>query len=89
VDTPTREELIGANHPVEEIRQFLGADSLGYLSYENMRRAVDDRDGTFCTSCYTGIYPTEFVQLEVAHQESSHRGIPREGVSPVEEKRES
>jgi len=88
VDTPTREELIGANHSVEEIRQFLGADSLGYLSYENLRRAVDDRDGTFCTSCYTGIYPTEFVQLEVAHQEASHRGIPR-GVSPVEEKRES
>jgi amidophosphoribosyltransferase len=88
VDTPTREELIGANHSVEEIRQFLGADSLGYLSYENLRRAVDDRDGTFCTSCYTGIYPTEFVQLEVAHQEASHRGVPR-GVLPVEEKRES
>ncbi|MGH9815657.1 MAG: amidophosphoribosyltransferase [Candidatus Acidiferrales bacterium] len=73
VDTPTREELIGAQHSVDEIRQFMGADSLGYLSLEGMRKAVGDppRAGEheFCTSCYTGSYPTELVQLEVAaHQ---------------------
>jgi amidophosphoribosyltransferase len=79
VDTPTREELIAAVHSIEEIRQFLGADSLGYLSLESMRRAVDDAQGRFCTSCYTGSYPTELVQLEVASRESDPRvAVPRE-----------
>jgi amidophosphoribosyltransferase len=79
VDTPTREELIAAVHSIEEIRQFLGADSLGYLSLESMRRAVDDSQGRFCTSCYTGSYPTELVQLEVASRESEPRvAVPRE-----------
>ena len=71
VDTPRREELIGANNSVEQIRQFLGADSLGYLSLKSLRAAVEDKEGKFCTSCYTGSYPTELVQLEVeAHRES-------------------
>jgi amidophosphoribosyltransferase len=71
VDTPRREELIGANKSIEQIRQFLGADSLGYLSLKSMRAAVKDAEGKFCTSCYTGSYPTELVQLEVeAHRES-------------------
>jgi len=71
VDTPRREELIGANKSIEQIRQFLGADSLGYLSLKSMRAAVKDTEGKFCTSCYTGSYPTELVQLEVeAHRES-------------------
>ena len=71
VDTPNRDQLIAANQSVEEIRQFLGADSLGYLSLDSLRAAVDDNDGKFCTSCYTGSYPTELVQLEVeAHRES-------------------
>jgi amidophosphoribosyltransferase len=70
VDTPRREELIGAQKSVEEIRNFLGADSLGYLSLPSLRAAVEDTEGKFCTSCYTGSYPTELVQLEVeAHRE--------------------
>jgi len=70
VDTPRREELIAAQQSPEEIRQFLGADSLGYLSLESLRAAVGDTQGKFCTACYTGVYPTELVQLEVeAHRE--------------------
>jgi amidophosphoribosyltransferase len=70
VDTPRREELIAAQKPIEEIRRFLGADSLGYLSFASLREAVEDTEGKFCTSCYTGSYPTELVQLEVeAHRE--------------------
>jgi amidophosphoribosyltransferase len=65
VDTPRRDELIAARHTPEEIRAFLGADSLGYLSLESLRAAVRDDTGKFCTSCYTGSYPTELVQLEV------------------------
>jgi len=51
---------------IEEIRRFMGADSVGYLSLESLRAAVGDRDEKFCTSCYTGSYPTELVQLETA-----------------------
>src|ERR1700737_722180 len=65
VDTPTREELIASSNSPEQIRKFLGADSLGYTSLGGLRRAVDDREGKFCTSCYTGVYPTDLVQLEV------------------------
>ena len=71
IDTPRRDELIAAQKSVEEIRQYLGADSLGYLSLGSLREAVEDRQGKFCTACYTGSYPTELVQLEVeAHRES-------------------
>jgi len=70
IDTPRREELIAAQQSPEEIRNFLGADSLGYLSLESLRDAVGDTRGKFCTACYTGVYPTELVQLEVeAHRE--------------------
>jgi amidophosphoribosyltransferase len=56
VDTPRRSELIAANHSVEEIRRYIEADSLGYLSLEGMYRAVG-KGGTFCAACYTNEYP--------------------------------
>ena len=65
VDTPTKEELIASNNSPEEIRKYLGADSLGYLSLNGLRQAVSDSEGKFCSSCYTGVYPTDLVQLEV------------------------
>jgi amidophosphoribosyltransferase len=64
VDTPSKSELIAANNTVEEIRRFVEADSLGYLSLGSLRQAVDDRDGRYCYACYTGNYPTELVQIE-------------------------
>jgi amidophosphoribosyltransferase len=65
VDTPTKNELIGANNTVEEIRKFLEADSLAYLSLASLRRAVDDDlRHEFCYACYTGDYPTELVNIE-------------------------
>jgi amidophosphoribosyltransferase len=68
VDTPTKEELIASSHSPEEICKYLGADSLGYLSLAGLRQAVNDRKGEFCTSCYTGVYPTDLVQLEVKEE---------------------
>ncbi|MGA2096854.1 MAG: hypothetical protein ABSH39_11180, partial [Candidatus Acidiferrum sp.] len=65
VDTPTREELIASSNSPEDICKFLGADSLGYVSLPALRQAVNDTKGNFCTSCYTGVYPTDLVQLEV------------------------
>jgi amidophosphoribosyltransferase len=65
VDTPSKKELIAANKSVEEIRQFIGADSLSYLSLEGMKRACGDGEKTaYCTACYTGTYPTNFVDVE-------------------------
>ena len=63
IDTPTKRELIGANKSVEEIRQFIGADSLGYLSLEALLKAVDDR-GRFCSACFTDRYPTDVTHKE-------------------------
>jgi len=89
VDTPTREELIASSNSPEEIRKFLGADSLGYISLPGLRRAVNDNEGKFCTSCYTGVYPTDLVQLEV--RESGRNGkagdemnLREEEAAPVE-----
>ncbi len=64
VDTPCKSELIAANNTVEEIRRFVEADSLAYLSLPALRRAVSDRDGQYCYACYTGDYPTELLQIE-------------------------
>jgi amidophosphoribosyltransferase len=66
VDTPSKTELIAANQSVEEIRRFVGADTLGYLSLEGLSHAVHDIKSQYCYACYTGDYPTNFVQLETA-----------------------
>ena len=58
IDTPTRAELIAARQPLEGIREFIDADSLGYLSIERLKEAVDDTRGLYCLACYTAEYPT-------------------------------
>jgi amidophosphoribosyltransferase len=64
VDTPSRKELIAANKSVEEIREFIGADSLSYLSVEGLKQACGDGEKTtYCTACYTGVYPTNWVDV--------------------------
>jgi amidophosphoribosyltransferase len=64
VDTPSKEELIAASHSVEEIRRYIEADSLGYLSMEGLRQAVADDCGRYCYACYTANYPTDLVGIE-------------------------
>jgi amidophosphoribosyltransferase len=65
VDTPNKQDLIAANFSIEEIRRFIEADSLAYLSLEGLQRACDGGEGNhFCTACYTGIYPTQWVDVE-------------------------
>ncbi|MBI1940137.1 MAG: amidophosphoribosyltransferase [Acidobacteria bacterium] len=66
IDTPTKKELIASTHNVEEIRQFIGADTLGYLSLEGMRRAVGDNEGRYCLACYTANYPTAVQEPLIA-----------------------
>jgi amidophosphoribosyltransferase len=61
IDTPTKKELIASSHTVEEICKYIEADSLGYLSLPGLIRAVGGKGGEYCTACYTGQYPIEFV----------------------------
>ena len=69
IDTPTREELIAATHSTEEIREFLGVDSLGYLSLDGMLRAAGNNN-EYCHACFSGQYPTpipgDLVQIRHA-----------------------
>jgi amidophosphoribosyltransferase len=67
VDTPSRSELIGATHSIGEIREFLEADSVAYLSLEGMLSAVQTERSAYCTSCYTGRYPVEFPRDEASY----------------------
>ncbi len=59
VDTPTRRELIASSHTVEEIRKYITADSLNFLSLDGMMKAVEKKE--FCTACFTKNYP---IKLE-------------------------
>jgi amidophosphoribosyltransferase len=73
VDTPTKNELIGANNTVEEIRRFIEADSLAYLSLASLRKAVeDDQKHEYCYACYTGNYPTELINIEELMSAKKH-----------------
>jgi len=63
IDTPLKSELIASNHSLEEIRQYIEATSLGYLSHEGLLRAVDDAAGQrHCTACFSGRYPVAVPQ---------------------------
>lgn len=65
VDTPTKKQLIAANKSVEEIRAYIGADTLAYLSLEGLKTACGDGQLTrYCSACYTGQYPTNLVDVE-------------------------
>jgi amidophosphoribosyltransferase len=65
VDTPSRKQLIAANKSIEEIRDYIGADSLAYLSLEGLKRACGEGiETSYCTACYTGNYPTELIDVE-------------------------
>ena len=67
VDTPRRSELIAATHTLEEIRKYLDADSVAYLSLEGLTGAVKGGTSSYCTSCYTGVYPVAFPRDEAAY----------------------
>ncbi len=58
IDTPDREHLLAATRDAEAIREFIGADTIGYLTLEDLQHSVQDKDGqAFCYACFTGEYP--------------------------------
>lgn len=83
VDTPTREELIASNFSLAEICDFIGADSLGYLSLDGLLRACGDSQGTrHCTACYTGNYPIPVTSEARTKTEREMGALSRESVWP-------
>ena len=76
VDTPSRADLIAATHTIDEIRKYVGADSLAYLSIEGLRQAVGSTHSpSYCTSCYTGVYPVAFPRDERAYLQLALKAV--------------
>jgi amidophosphoribosyltransferase len=59
IDTPDRKELVGATSIIEAIKDKIGADSLGYLSYEGLLQSLGSTGEGFCTACFCGKYPMD------------------------------
>ena len=70
IDTPTRQELIASTHLVEEIRKYITADSLSYLSISGLRGIVP-HPGDYCTACFDNKYPILFPREKSAQMELS------------------
>ncbi len=69
IDTPNREELLASHQSIEEIRKYITADSLAYLSWDGLYSFLENgnRDG-FCDACFTGNYPVEIPRNRGPHQ---------------------
>jgi amidophosphoribosyltransferase len=75
IDTPTRAELIAHEHTLDEIRELMGADSIGYLSLEGLRRASEPLKRGFCDACFSGEYPVAVDDEAVPPQLSLFRDV--------------
>lgn len=64
IDTPTKRELVASDHSMEEIRKYITADSLAYLSIEGMLKAAPGSPQRYCTACFTERYPIPFTRAE-------------------------
>jgi len=64
IDTPKRSELIASSHTVKEIKKFINASSLHYLSLEGLKECIKEDAESFCYACFTGDYPISF-QMEL------------------------
>jgi len=64
IDTPTKKELIASNHSLEEIRKYITADSLAYLSLDGMLKSAPGVPSQYCNACFTEKYPIAFTRAE-------------------------
>ena len=67
IDTPRRNDLIAATHTLDEVRKYIEADSLQYLTLEGLLQSVNSHRDRYCTSCYTGRYPVPFPRDEAKY----------------------
>jgi amidophosphoribosyltransferase len=81
VDTPSKNELIAATHTIEEIRDFLEADSIGYMSLEGLLTAVGSDRRSYCSSCYTGVYPVAIPRDEATYLQLALKLIDKEAMA--------
>ncbi len=79
IDMPTREELIAANHSLDEIRRAIGADTLGYLGLETLRRAAAQLKHGHCDACFSDDYPVPVQDDGGAPQLSLFRSVEEDG----------
>ncbi len=77
IDTPTSEELVGSSHSVEEIRQFIGADSLAYLSEDGLYAFLKGRERDFCDACFSRRYPVPVNEIGEPRQLQLFDAAPR------------
>lgn len=79
VDTPQKSELIASQNSLEDIRKFIGADTLSYLSEKGMWQALDFDSSTgperFCAACFTGNYPTSLKGVEIKKDQENKAKI--------------
>jgi amidophosphoribosyltransferase len=81
VDMATKWELIAARKTVPEIRDHLGADSLGYLSLDGLIRAVDLPRDIFCLACFTGAYP---IPVQIEMDKLALEALPQEDLIEID-----
>lgn len=74
IDTPSHEELIGAKNSVEEIRKIIGADSLHYLTVEDLLKTVEGAGCNFCVGCFSGEYP---LDIDKARKETEEMDLSK------------
>ncbi|MEP6919485.1 MAG: amidophosphoribosyltransferase [bacterium] len=79
VDTPNKADLIAAQMSIEEIRKFIGADSLGYLSLEGMMEATGIDPNSACVACWNEKYPTRITGEAETLWEREHEPVTTEG----------
>ena len=75
IDFASRAELIATGLGVDDVRQSIGADSLGYLSKEGMIAATSQPENSLCTACFTGTYPIELPVAEALGKNLLERGV--------------
>lgn len=80
VDMASRWQLIAARKTIPEIREYLSADSLGYLSLDGLIRAVDLPRDIFCLACFTGVYP---IPVQIEMDKLALEVLPQEELSEI------
>ncbi len=79
IDTPTKSELAAAKMSVEEIRRYIGVDTLGYLSLEGTLEAAGGDPDTFCHACFSGQYPTAMPNHTGEHEAAVQNSVAGQG----------
>src|SRR6185369_8417536 len=79
IDTPRQKDLIAAHKTVEEIRQYLGATSLYFLSQKGLIDSTGLSEDQFCMSCFNGVYPIDIGERKADVKQPSYQTVKTEG----------